>query len=903
MTVLTATPDLKATFDKLIENMNVQVNWNGLFVVIDNCMILQGEVRSLFFHFESRKVMTNIIDLEIPAQSIVMIGDNGYIKNVINMLLYAFGKWGNIKGLKVEKDDNQLNQLFKNILGEIDVEPDYTREHFWFYQKGMRIVYEDVVQCAIEHKEKELEVPEEESQGLWHKLIWKQTYENFGVEETTIKERNENRLGNNFYLTSYLCPQCSGKMHAVVYPIGKEFVIDTTEGQVRLARAFTCHNCYRFYTPRPKRLLIDGECYLMDFLGDAAAYADYQELLGKNGDKVSNYNYNEYVNQRLETATATSKRTIEPLELPELKRVIEELQKLSDRDFSELFAQMEEGFYPEEVTEQVQGALWKEQKVRENKAQNEKQKKQNGKSVNSKIGSEATEQKEVTEKIEKYKARLNLFPRLSERQRTELVKQITVDSVISESVRSELLESAKWLRRQDNGTRLKDKIEGARNKNRLVMLRIYGEIEAADLEEPERDKLFGMTGITRDAYEEYRKEKEEPLAAKEQKAVMQGIDGRKTSGDKPVSGEVVKTSYVEKMERRAREATTQEKTYIPEKNDSADRNVVPEKATIREKTASGKNYSQETGKRENTSPAKDIRIIEKRLRSARATDRNELQNILDSLFAGEYDAKEAAPYVKEVRERLQKLDEAYLDRILGNMMQMSSEEGEEAYERLKEADILPELKADALKQLERRLSKIKSDECELLVQKLKKEMAEAGIGENERHHFYPARRVIMKETTKEETEVIDFAKASYGAGIGPFEYPIWLADTSRNKSGDKGMFLTPEHIFYSNLTTSYHISVFSIDSIDASTGLLNKGLYVHLKNGERIKLPYVVEVAMLPKLAEVLESFVKYLQEKPFSRKEVYLAKESHEEICCFRCGFIYKDLEACPKCGYKANR
>ena len=125
--------------------------------------------------------------------------------------------------------------------------------------------------------------------------------------------------------------------------------------------------------------------------------------------------------------------------------------------------------------------------------------------------------------------------------------------MISESVRSELLESAKWLRRQDNGARLKDKIEGARNKNRLVMLRIYGEIEAADLEEPERDKLFGMTGITRDAYEEYRKEKEEPLAAKEQKAVMQGIDGRKTSGDKPVSGEVGKTSYVEKIERRYRD--------------------------------------------------------------------------------------------------------------------------------------------------------------------------------------------------------------------------------------------------------------------------------------------------------------------------------------------------------------
>lgn len=58
------------------------------------------------------------------------------------------------------------------------------------------------------------------------------------------------------------------------------------------------------------------------------------------------------------------------------------------------------------------------------------------------------------------------------------------------------------------------------------------------------------------------------------------------------------------------------------------------------------------------------------------------------------------------------------------------EEGIEAYQKIKEGDFLPELKTDALKTLEKRLSKIKADECELLVGKLKKELEENGVGEN-----------------------------------------------------------------------------------------------------------------------------------------------------------------------------
>lgn len=62
----------------------------------------RGEVRSLFFHFDSRKVAENIVDLPIKEDEIKDT-DEAAVRDVINMILYAFGKWGTIQGLRVEK--------------------------------------------------------------------------------------------------------------------------------------------------------------------------------------------------------------------------------------------------------------------------------------------------------------------------------------------------------------------------------------------------------------------------------------------------------------------------------------------------------------------------------------------------------------------------------------------------------------------------------------------------------------------------------------------------------------------------------------------------------------------------------------------------------------------------------
>ncbi len=111
MILLRANAELQKTFERVIDAMQVPVQWNGIFAVIDNYIILQGEVRSLFFHFDSRRVVTNLIDIPVQEEAVEPVGTNMRVQNAVNMILYAFGKWGNIKGLRVDKGYEELNRL------------------------------------------------------------------------------------------------------------------------------------------------------------------------------------------------------------------------------------------------------------------------------------------------------------------------------------------------------------------------------------------------------------------------------------------------------------------------------------------------------------------------------------------------------------------------------------------------------------------------------------------------------------------------------------------------------------------------------------------------------------------------------------------------------------------------
>lgn len=49
MIVLKADSELKMTFERLIKTMHANVNWTGLFVALDNYLILQGKCAPCFF--------------------------------------------------------------------------------------------------------------------------------------------------------------------------------------------------------------------------------------------------------------------------------------------------------------------------------------------------------------------------------------------------------------------------------------------------------------------------------------------------------------------------------------------------------------------------------------------------------------------------------------------------------------------------------------------------------------------------------------------------------------------------------------------------------------------------------------------------------------------------------------
>ena len=413
MILLKANPKLKNVFAKLIKTMNVTVAWTDVFVIVNNNLILAGDMRSLIFSFDNRKIYTNILELPLASTHIDSIPDNGMLENVINMSLYAFGKWGSIGALRVDKDYPSLNSLFESVLQPVNIEPAFNSENFRFYRNGIQITYEDTIfdvlkflrhedklkeeqnlitQTAYEQKNETAEndsfsedvsIHEEyvynnyidnnytdnnytdnsytdnnytdnnyadnsytdngyadnsytnndyadnsytdndyadnsytgndytdnnytdmeddayDSEiGLWNNLIWKKETCIFEKHSGSGDSTSNSMIGHDFYITDNLCPRCREKLYMAMYPSGKELLIDTEEGRVFMARTYTCHNCNSFYTPRPKRLLQEGDVYSLKFDADRTAYEDYLSILGETAERTANYKFNEFETER-----------------------------------------------------------------------------------------------------------------------------------------------------------------------------------------------------------------------------------------------------------------------------------------------------------------------------------------------------------------------------------------------------------------------------------------------------------------------------------------------------------------------------------------------------------------------------------------------------------------------------
>lgn len=917
MIVLRANQELKMTFERLIQTMGANVQWNGLFVVMNNFIILQGEVRSLFFHFDSRKAAENIIDVNVKEEDIKDTAGEPQVQDVVNMILYAFGKWGSIKGLRVEKNYEQLGSLFGAILRGISVEPEYTPEYFRFYKNGIRITYEEVVEAALEAREAVLEEEApEEAPGLWHKVVWQQAVAAFERVDMTVEERNGGRLGNNFYRVGYLCPGCGKKLHMTVYPRGKEFRIETPEGIVLLARAYTCASCNCFYTPRPYKMLSEGDIYRMDFGEDQKAYEDYLELLGKNGERTASYRYNEYEDGRLPQGGAAA-----PADGESLEELCENLPEYTDPEFEELMGRIEEGFFPEKSVAACEKTIRAEKRKREKRRRKEPR--------GGEVSAREREERAVQADVEP-----------TERGREEHIRQDAVQTAV-QTARQDARQADRQSTRQDDR---QSAVQTARHTQKAAGENRSQQTEAADPQEAEatrrragevRKKYEARLGVLERMSEnqlgELRRqlEGERYLPAEDRQRYIGQVEqarqqqklGRLTrkvetcldknyAAMKRVRDEVRREKLPEamkedlllrlqeRMDGQAKREVKQMMEHMPARMDQARYNAFTDKL----KEYEGVDLSPyESSLKERRKEAEQQEIAGM-VRRARKNTREDVTELMERLWAQNFSQELVLPYLNKLEDRVRELDEDAIANLLGDTAHMSFEDGLEAYEAIENGDFLPDLKANALEMLGKRLAKIKTDESELLVGKLREELEKAGIAENPRHHFYPARKVLLKQASPEEVEVIDFAVASYAAGRGSFEYPILVVDTSRNRSGGEGMILTPEHLYYSTLLTSYGIPVTDIERITASTGLLNRGIYVRRRNGQKIKLPYAVEAKELSAYARVLDEFVRYLQEKPDSRKVSYLAREKHENICCFRCGYVYRGGSVCPKCGFKNN-
>jgi hypothetical protein len=1005
MILLRANQELKQTFERLIVTMKLPVEWNGIFVVVDNYMILQGEVRSLFFHFDTRKVVTNIIELPVMEEEPEAVGNNVNLQNVINMLLYVFGKWGAINGLKVEKDYEQLNRLFSSIMGELQVEPEYNREHFYFYRKGLRITYEDVIQIALESREKPLSDVEAEEGGLWHKLIWTKQQTQFVQVETNAKERLKERIGNNFYMVGYLCPVCGKKLHMVVYPVGREFRIETEEGAVLLARACTCETCRRFYTPRPERMLSEGDVYVMDFEGDKRAYEDYLELMGSRGERVSNCNCNRYADGRRNTDVPVDEISQETLE-----EICEKLPDYTEEELNKIVKRMEEGFYPDESILRLERKIreWVAQKKAEREEEKENESSQEAVKKSEKVEKKTGEKEketgiarnaagsrenakkktgdkengfrqgaaEISENAKKKTGdKENGFRQdaagISENAKKKTGEKENETEILKDAARKSETVAEMTASRRENGGDGQNRVSQNGKKNRgdgennsrdeasgniasstvINQKESQNGLETADRKETDdgkqhsasqhekeekqqkyeaklavcerfserqlkelKSQIMKETDLSPEIKQEYLNQVEKRLTAgkiAQYEKKVESCEGKPYAVVKRVYEEIEQasdipakeqTSFLDRLRSLMEQVGNLEVRGLMEKlpvnMDRAKYRAFWEKLHSYEGVDISRFEKQLLDKREEV----DRRELSEMVKRARKTDRDDYVELLQRLDESDFLPELVLPYKEKIEAKIRELDEASIDELFADLPNLSFAESMEIYHQIEDGDYLPELKVNALENLSRRLSKVKADECELLEDKLRTSIKAAGIAENERHHFYPAKRVLLGETKPEETEVIDYALASYAAGREPFEYPILVVDASRNGTGGEGIILTPEHLYYSKMFSAYGVSIDAISQITASTGLLNKGLYLHLTDGTKTKLPYEVETKELPAWADVLDEFVRYLQEKPDSRDIQYLAREKHATICCFRCGCIYQGGDTCPQCGYKNN-
>lgn len=824
MIALKSTAELRLVFNKLIKTLSVPVDWNGNFIVIDNFLILPGKERSVIFNYDTRRVTTNISDPKLGNARAMEIGKDSQLVNIFNLVLYAFGKWGALKGITVEKDYKKINTLFGAVFGQVGVTAEYTEQHCFWYKDSTRITYEDAIQETIDSEaRRNAAVDEEEAEeetGLWHSTVWKLADEHFAFEKLSMAQRRKDRIGNNFYKVGYSCPHCGKKLYMASFSKQEKPIIDTVEGRIQLARAFFCPECITFYTPLPDAGLEDDEAYYLDFDGDRTAGTDYMEMLGKMGSREPNSEFNRYLDRVKDSAQPAKRENLNDIDkgIRDGRRNLNGVDKGIRDDRVDLNG-VDKGIRDERVN--LNGV---------DKGIRDERRSLNG--VDKGIRDERADLNGVDKGIRDDRADLN-----------------GVDKGIRDD-RADLDGADKGIRgaRDDLGGAGEDtsSMTGRYAPGSESEIRVRDAVKKNPKKAAKRlkIKLFPkLAGL---------------FAGLRERAALK----RAAKADRKYNSEI-------------------ENTFADDT--TADSLNLENGAETDAFQAQRKEAEQ---------------IIETSSKSTRG-DFNELLKAIKKKHFPKAVEKE---YLDKIHDEIASLDKRRMDEACEHYLEYDGDELEGLYNRIREEEFLPEIKEVALGTVSKRLWKIRNEEAGLLVKRLKNGFEENGVAQNERMYFYPAEEVLDGRADSELLDHIEYACDAYAPELGEYEYPIIMQDTTKRQSGKRGLFVTPDAIYYGNLYTYGRISAEDIERIDTVSGFFGTRMVVYLVDGSKVKLPDVVGADELSGYLKTINEFVGYLKEKPFSRKEKYLAKENHEVICCFRCGFVYKDMRECPKCGYKFN-
>ena len=887
MIVLKSTAELHLVFNKLIKTLSVPVEWNGNFVISGNFLILPGKERSVIFNYDTRRVTTNLSDDKLSRKVPEPIKEGSGLINIFNLVLYAFGKWGALKGITVEKDYKKINTLFGAVFGAYGVSADYTEQHCFWYKDGTRITYEDVIQLAIEseHRQPESEEDIEEETGLWHSTTWKFDNQSFIFEKLPMAQRRKGRIGHNFYKVGYACPHCGEKLYMASFSGREKPVIDTVEGRVQLARAFFCPSCVIFYTPLPEAGLEDEEVYYLDFDGDKTAGNDYMEMLGRLGTREVNGDFNKYVDRVNDEGRTTTRQSLNGIDkgISDERRSLNGIDKGIKDDRRSLNG-IDKGIKDDRRSLNGIDKGIKDDRRSLNgidKGISDDRRSLNG--IDKGISDDRRSLNGIDKGIKDDRRSLNGIDKGIKDDRRSLNG---IDKGISDD-RSDLNGIDKGIsddRRSLNGVRKFD------DENEQISDKVSGNPDKEDVFDIVHEKAAVMADIDGTGeLHTYRKDTSHVRCKDAIKSSRRKLRIRRLAV-------LFKSFSIVKWFRRKGYGKASKENSDKELYRNAERISAPGAVTASDGKA-GYTMREEA----ESAPAQRRKLDELLEKTGNAT-RKDIVDLLDKVKAGHFDKTVQMEYAGKLQEDIAALDRRRIDEACKGYLDYNGEELEKLYSMIEEEEFLPEIKAAALDSVAGRLWKIRNEEAELLVKRIKKSLCENGVSENHALYFYPAMEILEGRADTHVKDHLECAVDSYAPGLGRYEYPVIMEDTTGKQNGKRGMFITPDAIYYGNFYTYGHIMAENIERIGSYTGFMGRYVIVYLDDGSKIRLSSVIAKDELEAYAMTLNDFVMYLKQKPFSRKEKYLAKESHDVICCFRCGYVYKNMKECPKCGYKFN-